>query len=135
MSETPTHRGLVELLASRVAADYGVVTHADGFGTYDTPPAVGRHEPDVLARDANGRAVIGEAKQGDDLFTDHSQEQLCDFSTQVDRLGRPSLLVLGVPAGWATHAYRAVRQAGGDTACTTIIEFDLPGAPRPPDVA
>jgi hypothetical protein len=133
VADDTTHRLTVAGLVEIIARDHGAVTHAVGVGTLPDPPAVGRHEPDLLARAAQAeRLVIGEAKCGDDLFTEHSQEQLSDFSTHVEKSGEHAAFVLAVPAGWRQEAVRAVAEAGGDLDRTTVVEVGLPDAPAPP---
>lgn len=122
------------MLVHDIAMKHGEVTHADGVGTLSAPPRVDRHEPDIVARDkTSGRLIIGEAKQGDDLFTDHSQEQLHDFSRHVEESGEQAVMVLGVPTGWRGEAERAVLEAGGLLDWTEIIEVGVPNPPALPD--
>lgn len=132
-AQTPAHQTLVASLVHHFAMSHGTVTHADGIGTLPAPVAVGRHEPDVLARDEpSGRLLIGEAKQGDDLGTEHSQEQLRDFSTYVEASGEHAALILAVPKGWRGEAEQAVVSAGGELDWTTVLEVEFPGAPALP---
>lgn len=132
-AQTEAHRTLVDSLVHNFAMNHGKVTHADGVGTLPAPSAVGRHEPDVLARaELSGTLLIGEAKQGDDLFSEHSQEQLHDFSTYVETGGEHAALVLAVPKGWKPEAERAVTAAGGALDWTSVLEVEFPGAPPPP---
>lgn len=132
--QTPTHRTLVAAVVSHLANNHGGVTHADGYGILAAPRAIGRHRPDALTRDErSGVLVIGEAKQGDDLFTEHSQEQLHDFSNHTEASGQHALLVLAVPTGWESEAERAVKEAGGLLNSTFVLGVPLPDTPAPPD--
>lgn len=47
------------------------------------PFAIGRHEPDLIARDSSGLLIVGEAKTGADLDTQRSREQFVDFSSRI----------------------------------------------------
>jgi hypothetical protein len=132
-AESPAHRTLVEVLVSELAQRVGKVSHAAGVGALPTPPNIGRHEPDALARDANaGTLVIGEAKIGADMVSDHSAEQLHDFTTYLDpESGEVAALVLAVPDGWEQAAIEAVNKAGGDAQRVHVIPVRGLGVPPP----
>jgi hypothetical protein len=133
MADETTHRFLVYGLVETIARNHGEVTHAVGVGVLSDPPRIGRHEPDAIARDAmSGRLLIGEAKRGDELFTEHSQEQLADFSTHIEESGEHASFVLAVPQGWRIEAERAITEAGGDLEWTNVLEVDFPDAPPAP---
>src|SRR4051812_8041829 len=127
MSESDLHRTLVSTLVSQIARDHGEVTHAAGVATLADPPAIGRHEPDVVATGFGGTLVIGEAKVGPDLFEDHALEQFDDFTHhEVD--GEKAALVVMVPKGFRDDAWKALEQAGAATDRASVIELSIPGS-------
>lgn len=133
MRQIPLHRDLVHSLVEQISRDHGLVSHAARIGTLPDPPAIGRHEPDVLARGLSETLVIGEAKVGEDLFTETTQEQLHDFTHHVDeQTGEVAALVLAVPGGWRDEAQRALAAADADPERCSIIQVNLPGGPPPP---
>jgi hypothetical protein len=129
--ESLMHHTLVSSLASRLALEGVDWQYGAGFGTLPAPPRVGRHEPDLLGRDAGGAIVIGEAKLGPELLSEHTAEQLADFSTYAPD-DEAATLYLMVPFGWKAEAEEAVRAAGGSLEQVTIRELELPHAPQPP---
>jgi hypothetical protein len=115
MSETELHRDLVAWLVSYTAGEYGEVTHVAGRNEYPDPYAIGRHEPDLIAESADGFVIIGEAKIGEDLDAEGSQEQLADFSTAVDpETEERAVFLLCVPVGWVQTAEQTIVDAGGE---------------------
>lgn len=50
---------------------------------YSQPHRIGRHEPDIIGKDANGLVILGEAKTSDDIDTERSREQYLDFSNRI----------------------------------------------------
>lgn len=77
----------------------------------------GRHQPDVKAKDsASGLISIGEVKTADDLNSDHTKEQLVDFSSRVMTSGQSAGKVvpfyLLVPEAAVGDAWRAIRELG-----------------------
>ena len=134
MPQSPLHRNLVSALVEHIARNHAEVSHGAGIGTLPDPPKIGRHEPDVLARGVGDKLVIGEAKIGDDLDAETSQEQFSDFTTHVDdSSGEAAVMVLAVPKGWRGEAEKAIRAAGGNLERATVVEVGLPNAPTPPD--
>ena len=122
MAETPLHKQRVAGLLDYLRRQGVAVTHAVGSTQLSDPHSVGRHEPDAIGR--LGRTVwIGEAKTGEgDLFTEHTLEQLYDFSHQVmtgTHLACP--FVLCVPKTVVNDAHAALRSAGADLNRTTVI--------------
>jgi hypothetical protein len=129
--ESDLHRTLVSLLVSHLAQGSGEVTHAES-GTLPQPPRVERHRPDVAGRGLGGGVFIGEAKTGPDLFHEHTQEQLEDFSTyRLD--GERVAFHLMVPGGWRGEAERAIRHAGGEVDDFVVVYevANVPGATAP----
>jgi hypothetical protein len=125
VSESNLHRTLVSALLSQIAREHGEVTHAVGTVTLDDPPAVGRHEPDVIAKGFGGTQILGEAKTGPDLFDERALEQFHDF-THHENEGDTAALVVIVPKGFREDALRALEQAGAATERASVIELTLP---------
>jgi hypothetical protein len=97
------------------------VTNAAGGMALPDPVAIGTHEPDAIGK-KDAVLWIGEAKVGTDLYTEHSQEQLREFSRrQMSDTGRPCPFILCVPKGWTQRARQAVVAAGGNTQNLTVI--------------
>lgn len=76
------HRLLVSSLVSALQSRGYTVLKADD-GSHSAPERIGRHEPDVLARDPNGLLIIGEAKTENDISSQISKEQFLDFSNRI----------------------------------------------------
>lgn len=76
------HQNLVDALVKAFIAEGFTIETADS-GSYTRPSAIGRHEPDIVARDRNGLIIIGEAKTADDFYSETSKEQFIDFSSRV----------------------------------------------------
>ncbi|KKT67234.1 MAG: hypothetical protein UX25_C0042G0008 [Candidatus Woesebacteria bacterium GW2011_GWC2_45_9] len=96
------HQKLVNLLIGALQKDGYEVLRAVG-ANYPDPYTIGRHEPDIIARDSTGLLVIGEAKTHDDISSERSQQQYLDFSSRVMSegmlKGRPVPLHIIVPEG------------------------------------
>lgn len=122
MAETPQHKQEVKRLVEWMAGQGVHVTHAVGDFSLPDPPAHGRHEPDAVGK-KDGVVWIGEAKTGNgDLGTQHTYEQLHDFSRmQMTRGGAPCPFILCVPKAAASTAHSALRAAGSNLANTTVI--------------
>lgn len=77
----PTHDQLVIDLANALIKEGLTITHVALPG-YQNPPKFGRHEPDIVATDLSGLIHLGEAKTDNDIDSDHTREQLEDFSSR-----------------------------------------------------
>jgi hypothetical protein len=98
------------------------------MGTLQDPAKIGRHEPDALARGLGGTLVIGEAKLGEDLKTEHTLEQLHDFTHHFDeQSGEIATLVLIVPKGFEPKATEALMAAAADSDRVTVYAQAIPG--------
>ncbi|MFZ5365790.1 MAG: hypothetical protein ACOZBZ_00675 [Patescibacteria group bacterium] len=77
---SPLHQGLVQALVEAFIGQrrYNVVAAA--VEGYPDPEKVGRHEPDIIAKDDYGAWQIGEAKTGDGDLDEQAKEQFLDFS-------------------------------------------------------
>jgi hypothetical protein len=76
------HQKLVKALIDKFVND-GLTIRQASYSGYDQPEKMGRHDPDILARnDAEELTIIGEAKTCDDLTSDRSKEQFQDFSNR-----------------------------------------------------
>lgn len=76
------HQRLVNALISAFQNKGYSILRAVG-GAYPDPYKIGRHEPDIIAKDNNGLLIIGEAKISEDLQAERSKEQLLDFSNRI----------------------------------------------------
>lgn len=76
------HQRLVNALISAFQNKGYSILRAVG-GVYPDPYKIGRHEPDIIAKDNNGLLIIGEAKISEDLQAERSKEQLLDFSNRI----------------------------------------------------
>lgn len=76
------HQRLVNALLSAFQNKGYSILRAVG-GVYPDPYKIGRHEPDIIAKDNNGLLIIGEAKISEDLQAERSKEQLLDFSNRI----------------------------------------------------
>jgi len=114
--ESQLHRNIVEALV-RYFNEEGWETLYAACGDYEEPPAQGRHEPDVIARDQRGVWVIGEAKTGNgDLNTEHSRQQYWDFAHRVMRDGKntPCPFYVCVPRQHEADLTAILRELGID---------------------
>jgi len=58
-------------------------------GKYQEPYKIGKHEPDIVARDPQkDLIVIGEAKTAKSLSSSHTKEQFLDFARRVMKEGK-----------------------------------------------
>lgn len=76
------HQSLTNALISAFQNRGYTILKAVG-GVYIEPYKIGRHEPDIIAKDNNGLLIIGEAKIGEDLFSERTKEQFLDFSSRI----------------------------------------------------
>lgn len=76
------HQNLVDALVKAFIGEGFTIETADS-GTYTRPPAIGQHEPDIVAKAGNGLIIIGEGKTADDFYSETSKEQFIDFSSRV----------------------------------------------------
>lgn len=72
-------RWLLKYLRER-GCDKFYVDHLEG---YPKPAQMGRHTPDISAYSRGEKAAVGEAKVGDDLYSERTKEQLKDFSSNL----------------------------------------------------
>ena len=89
------------------------------YPNYTPCAAEDRHEPDVRAQDPSDDLVcIGEAKTCDDLASEHTKEQITDYSERHMTGGRskgvsvPFYLI--VPKSCIGDAWKALRELGLD---------------------
>jgi hypothetical protein len=108
MAESVKHLELVRVLVRcapkhlRGSEHRSILHDLPGPIGCDKPPKVGAFRPDVYAADVpTTTVVIGEAKTGDDLDTEHTRKQLLDFALFL-KLYPGSSLLLAVP--WSLRA-------------------------------
>ena len=51
------------------------------FKEYPAPPSIGRHRPDCISINRDGKMAIGEAKTIDDLNSQRTYEEIMDYTT------------------------------------------------------
>lgn len=76
------HQNLVNSLIAAFQSKGYTILKAAAIN-YQAPDAIGRHEPDILARDQQGVLIIGEAKTENDISSQTSKEQFLDFSNRI----------------------------------------------------
>ncbi|MBK5233085.1 MAG: hypothetical protein JJE13_08920 [Thermoleophilia bacterium] len=129
-SESHTHRTLVDMLVHDLAMKFGKVVSGENVGALPRPPKIGRHRPDVVATNEARGTVIGEAKIGPDLTSDHSKEQIEDFLLVASRSDGLALR-LAVPKGWRANAESVASEVSEHTHKLTVLEVDIPGVAGP----
>jgi len=112
------HQILVGNLISYLKKQNLVILCAAYPGYNQCPPS-DRHEPDVRAQDQTTDLVsFGEAKTCDDLSSEHTKEQLTDYSQRVMTAGRSKGAVvpfyLIVPESCVSEAWKTLRALGLD---------------------
>lgn len=80
---TPGHQYLLASLLVHLRDSFGHTILKAVYEGFQNPEAHGRHEPDFVTRDPKGLLHLGEAKVGDDIFSQITREQICDFSNRV----------------------------------------------------
>ncbi len=70
---------------------YNVIA-ASNFPDLNIPDKIGRHSPDVIAKDLEGTFHFSEAKVYENLDTEKTQEQFYDFLTHSNNKGKKSHL-------------------------------------------
>lgn len=76
------HQRLLNALSTALQEKGYHVLYQEGLSGQE-PYAIGRHEPDIIAKDSTGLLIIGEAKTGQDLEEQRSKEQFIDFSSRI----------------------------------------------------
>jgi hypothetical protein len=120
--ESQLHRELVALLVAYAESAEMEILAVDGVPGRRRPWRIGSHRPDMIARDARGRLVCGEAKCGYELERRYVQHQLHDFS-RANRLRgtSPRRLLLCVPATEAERALDALWTSGASLSRTSLL--------------
>lgn len=77
---SPLHQRLVRALVKAFIEQRGYRIISAAIEGYPEPEKVGRHEPDIIAKDNYGFWQIGEAKTGNGDLDDQAKEQFLDFS-------------------------------------------------------
>lgn len=82
------HQLMCGMLVRKMATlGYTDVVSFDGmirdgyFKDYPLPPKIGRHRPDCISVNKQGKKAIGEAKTCEDLKSDRTYEEILDFTT------------------------------------------------------
>ncbi|MDO8621231.1 MAG: hypothetical protein Q7R31_03035 [Candidatus Levybacteria bacterium] len=86
MNPSREHQDLIKALKNHFIQRLGfTILSVDLPESLDKPFQIGRHSPDIIAKDQFGIIQIGEAKVGDNISSPESEEQFKDFSNQVMR--------------------------------------------------
>lgn len=80
---SPQHQRLVAALIEHFRAKLGYTIISASVNGYAEPDQHGRHGPDIVAKDTRGVLHLGEAKVGDDIFSETAGEQFLDFSSRI----------------------------------------------------
>jgi len=120
------HQNLVDALVKAFISEGYIIESADS-GSYPRPPAIGRREPDIIAKTSNGLIIIGEAKTREDLNGEISKEQFIDFSDRIMAngllKGQAVLLHIIVKKDAAEDLRLVLRSLGLDNKIGKIIKI------------
>lgn len=84
---TPEHQQLVQALVNHFRSTLNFSINGVDLPGYAVKPfQIGRHTPDIIAKDSLGVIQIGDAKYGDDISSETSKEEFLDFSNQKMRI-------------------------------------------------
>ena len=67
------------------------------FREYPRPVPIGRHRPDCIATNLQGKKAIGEGKTSSDIYSDRTRDEIIDFTTACLIDNDYDLLFLGYP--------------------------------------
>lgn len=76
------------------------------FAEYPRPVSIGRHRPDCISANNNGKMAIGEAKTESDLSSERTYEELFDFTTACCNSDEYEKLFFGYPSTCSTLVKR-----------------------------
>jgi len=110
------HQNLVDALVKAFINEGHIIENADSGG-YQRPPAIGRHEPDIIAKTQNGLIIIGEAKIKEDLNGEISKEQFIDFSSRI--------MASGLLKGQAVPFHIVVKKEAADDLRLVLASLGL----------
>ncbi|MCX5709055.1 MAG: hypothetical protein NTY14_08850 [Candidatus Omnitrophica bacterium] len=80
---SPEHQNLIAALINHFKTKLNFEILSADLPGYSKPGEHGRHSPDLVARDQHGVIQIGEAKVGDDIFSQTTKEEFVDFSNRI----------------------------------------------------
>ncbi len=124
-AETQLHKSIVRALIEYFTGQRWTVTAA-ASSDFPEPETVGRHEPDVVAKDGGQIIVYGEAKTGEgDIGTQHSREQYRDFSSRMmTDSGVSCPFYICVPRNQETHLRGVFAEEGlGSKSNVTVLVY------------
>ncbi|HUK27101.1 MAG TPA: hypothetical protein VLV31_01640 [Candidatus Acidoferrales bacterium] len=122
MAAIDEHQKLVNALVIRFVNDGLEIENADLEG-YEEPYKIGRHEPDIIARNVSeDLVVIGEAKNCADLTSDRSREQFQDFSNAAMREGKSQ--------GHSVPFYIVVQKNCASHAASVLAQLNVNNKPN-----
>jgi len=91
-SSNTLHKLMTIALVRKLNMDGYNVVAASNFPELNIPEKIGRHSPDVIAKDSEGTFHFGEAKVYENLDTEKTKEQFYDFLTHSNTDGKKSHL-------------------------------------------
>jgi hypothetical protein len=132
LAESSKHAALVQVIIKYIGREHG---HVEGLGIVndlsgplraEKPNRIEGFVPDVYAFDAPlTTVIIGEAKTGDDLETEHSKRQMTAFLTFLGHQ-KAGIFILAVPWQLKRRADTVVSmiRAACDATCVTTVTLD-----------
>jgi len=97
------HDFIVSAVARKMRQEDFCIVYLDGryqdicMTKPEIPPRIIRHKPDVIGEKENGAFCIGEAKTENDISSERTKSQICDFVTMVG-MNSENKLIIGVPS-------------------------------------
>ena len=129
MSQSDVHRELVIQVSQALKSRYpqiSVTTDVQQIPGDEVPPMIGRHRPDIYAKEKSSYSlVIGEAKTDGDLNNEHTYNQIMSFINYLEqkKCGSFVLAVTGYRANRAKVLLGFIcRQVHAEN--TDILVFD-----------
>ncbi len=106
------HQSLVKGLIDEFEAKGKKIICAD-YGEYPRCEKIGRHEPDVVARDSSGLEYIGEAETCDSLNNKDTIEQFTDYSDRVMTSDQRKVpLIIAIPSKCEIDLVQTIKTNG-----------------------
>ncbi len=97
-----THDFIVAAIVRKMRIEGFQIVFLDGryanvsIKKYEIPPTIINHKPDVIGEKEGNIICIGEAKTGNDLFSERTKNQIKDFILIIKK-NPLSRLILGIP--------------------------------------
>ena len=91
-SNNKLHKLMTIALVRKLNHDGLTIIAASNFPDLEAPGLIGRHSPDVIAKDQDDTVHFGESKVYENLDTEKTKEQFLDFLTHIGDNGKRSHL-------------------------------------------